>query len=286
MSQKQIDQEINTLNILKNLSQAYSEIAAVRMQKTRDTVLSNRDFSDSIDEVFQAVLASYQHEIARIAKQKGGANKITFLSHNGRTVAVFLSANTGLYGDIVQRTMDYFLEDIKESDIEVTIIGRLGRTLFTQLFPNRQFTYFDLPDYNAQQSQIEEIIRHLVQYEAIHLYYGRFKSFIHQEPTRRDISANVSVGNEQKDEYTKYIFEPDLKSILAFFETEIFASIFDQAVRESELAKLASRAYAMDQAEQNITKDISKKKLQRLKVIHRIENKKQLDALSSVILTR
>ena len=37
------------------------------------------------------------------------------------------------------------------------------------------------------------------------------------------------------------------------FETQIFASLFDQSIRESQLAKFASRILAMDRAEQNIS---------------------------------
>jgi F0F1-type ATP synthase gamma subunit len=67
-----------------------------------------------------------------------------------------------------------------------------------------------------------------------------------------------------------------------FFETEIFASLLDQTVSESQLAKYASRILAMNKAHENIDKTIGKLSLDRLKIKHRTENRKQLNRLSSM----
>ena len=69
-----------------------------------------------------------------------------------------------------------------------------------------------------------------------------------------------------------------------FFETEIFASLFDQSVREGQLAKFASRVMAMNRADENILEKLGDLKFERLRVTHRVANRKQLNSLSSLFL--
>ena len=283
---RKISNEIMELKVLQTITAAYAEIASIRMRKIRDFVLENRDFLGSIDEIFREVLSSYKKEVQSIIKGEKRGENITFLSHNGKGVAVLLSANTGLYGDIVGKTFDKFMEEVSGGDNEVAIIGKLGASLFEQVAPNTPYTAFDYPDYNAPEEKLVEIIDHLVQYEKIFIYYGKFQSVVTQVPSVYSISAvtpsTLQESTEAESE-TKYIFEPSLQKILMFFETEIFASLLDQTVRESELSKFASRITAMSKATENIRENLGKANMRKLKNSHNISNRKQLNALNGLL---
>ena len=282
--QKELSEEIIEVASLRNLVEVYGEIASVRMMKIRGFVLNNRDFLDSINNIFKDVLSAYAQKLSdlvRAGKMKKG--RVTFLAHNGKTVAVLISANTGFYGEVVQATFRKFLKEIRESDVEVSIIGRLGRSMFLGAEPKRPYTYFDLPDYGVDQMKLSEIIRHLVQYEKIRVYYGHYKSIVRQEPTMYGIEAGTQVQEEVEAPNYHFIFEPNVEKILMFFETEIFASLFDQSVRESQLAKYASRILAMDRAGQNIKERIKQLNLEKLKLSHAMSGRKQLNSLASMI---
>ena len=80
-----------------------------------------------------------------------------------------------------------------------------------------------------------------------------------------------------------YIFEPSVEKILMFFETQIFASLFDQAVRENQLAKFASRILSMDRASDNIRNRLKELNLQSMRISHYLVNKKQINSLSSSV---
>jgi len=218
-------------------------------------------------------------------KKKGekGKEKVTFLAHNGKTVAVYLSANTGLYGDIVRKTFDLFMKEAEIGNVEATIVGKHGLGLFLSEAVNIPYTYFDLPDHGITSDDLDDIIRHIVQYEEIHVYYGEFLNVIKQRPTELTISANISLKDEGGAARVNYIFEPNFRKILMFFETEIFASLFEQSVREGQLAKFASRVMAMSRAEENIDEGLGKLKFDRLKVTHTESNRKQINSLASTL---
>jgi ATP synthase F1 gamma subunit len=289
-AKRQVDENINQLMTLMTLTNAFAEISARRMRRTREGVVTTRDFLTALDDIFKDVRVSYAREVAQLAKKRSakGGERITFLAHNGKTVSVFISANTGLYGDIVNRTFERFKKDVTTGASEMTIIGRLGRALFLESFGERPYTYFDFPDVGVAKEDLAKIISHLVPYERINLYFGKFKSVVYQQPEVFEISAEtpISLVEEGEGKVTKYLFEPSLEEILIFFESEMFASLLEQTIKESQLAKFAARMLAMDKAYGNIKDRLSGMRLERLKLTHDEANQKQQMLFSSFKLWR
>lgn len=277
----QIDSEVSEITSLKSLTEVYGEIAAIRMKKIRDMVLKNRDFLESIESIFRDCLSSYAQKLSQMVKTgkvKIG-QKVTFLSHNGNTVAVLISANTRFYGDVVRETFDKFIAEVRTHDYEVTIIGKVGRSMFLDAEPNRPFTYFELPDFGTDKTHISETVAHLVQYEAIKVYYAKYESVVSQIATTFSISAGTEVTKLDAKPTTAFLFEPSLEHVLMFFETQIFASLFDQSLRESQLAKAASRILAMDKASASIDQRLTVLDFESRKLKHSREDKKLFGAV-------
>jgi F0F1-type ATP synthase gamma subunit len=161
-TQKIISEEIGSLSSLGGVVETYKEIAATRITRTRNSVLKSRDFLNEINQIFQRVKTSYKLDVERLMKLKRISDraKLTFVKKNGKTVYVFLSANTGLYGDVVRRTFLEFrkaAQSAKNEGNHVAIIGRLG------LYINREsglpdpYRYFDFPDQSIDDKRLHEI---------------------------------------------------------------------------------------------------------------------------------
>jgi len=286
IDERTVKDEIGQISALQVLVRAYAEIASIKMKKTRAVVLSNRAFLSDINSIFEDVRASYAQEVLALAKKRKSLarGKVTFLAHNGKTVSVLLSANAGLYGDIIKSTFDLFMNEVKQNKSEVTIVGKQGLALFQEADPDKPRTYFELADDKIKTDDLAKIISHIVQYEIIHVFYGKFHSVITQVPSTLAISAEISLSQDKSKKIVKYVFEPSLEKILMFFETEIFASLFEQVVRESLLAKYASRVMAMDKADQNINKSLGNLEFVQRRLWHKINNRKQLNRLSNVLI--
>lgn len=285
--ERTIQEEMEQMESLQVLTRSYEEIASTRMKKVRERVLAKRDFLQEINSVFEEVRDSYARQVLSLYKKKGikkTSGKVTLLSHNGKTVSVLLSANSGLYGSIIPKTFRMFIEAVRNSDSEATIVGRQGLSLFLQEEPNKPYTYFDLPDYASKSSDLSEIIRHIVQYERISVYYGKFVNVVDQSASVYTISAEIDLDKTKEKVETLYLFEPSLEKILMFFESEIFASLFEQTVNESELSKSASRMLAMNQAADNIQNYLKELKVEKLKAAHKSANRKQLNSLSGLYM--
>lgn len=280
MRLKDISTMSDELQVLELIARAFSEVASTNMKKTRTGVLENRDFITDISKIFEDVRAEYV--VSHTRELQSNSGKLTFLSHNGKMVSVLLSSTSALYGEIVAETFNLFQEEAQKNASEITIVGKQGVRLFNSFFPGRAYTYFDMDDLSGNQSQLSSLARHIVQYDEIHLFYGKFHSVLVQRPEMLPIRSQIDV-TPLSEKRARYLFEPDLISILRFFESELFASLLTQTVQESTLAKLASRVLAMDASSSRI--QVERERLVKVSNVlrHRENDKKQLNSLSAIL---
>jgi ATP synthase F1 gamma subunit len=274
--------EIERLVSLKGLVEVYEEVAAGRMQKIRSAVLQSRQFLEGLLEVFKRVKLAYQESPEAMASLR---------PRNGKMVAVFVSANSGLYGDIVDRTFEIFSEFVRKNDPDVVILGKLGITMMEEGLPGRLYNYYDFSDESVDMESFQMIMRYLVQFEKIVVFYGQFRTTLTQEPVMTSISGDaaatveeIEVGKEGRQIARQFLFEPSMQEIVKVFEGEILASIFEQTLHESQLAKFASRMLALDQSVEKVEKRLGGVQSEWVRLRHKIQNKKQLQTMSGISL--
>ena len=288
LTKKIVEIEIENLIGLSNMVLAYEEIAASRIKNSRSSVINNRSFMAEIREIFEEVVSSYKKQIEKLMKTRKikTLDQLSFVNKNGKTLYLLISANTGLYGGLIKKTFDLFVEKSKDKNVDKAIIGRLGLSMWQETKIKEKYYYFDFPDQSVDTSKLREILIFLLNYEKVIIFYGQFHNLIKQEATFSDISGNPRPEQTKTNEIVKYFFEPSLEKILEFFEKQIFASIFEQTMRESQLAKTASRLTTLDKASENIEKELVKATSLRNRNIHYEQNKKQLQTFSSRLLWR
>lgn len=288
---KLIAEDLEALNSLKDLAESYEEIAVVRMQKIKESVLNTRDFLTEISDVFVDLKASYEREVKDLMTRIKRGEKTLFhgLQKNGKTLLVYLSSNGRLYGSVTQKTYKLFMTDVKKPEAgntDIVIIGSAGKEMFEASGNPKPFEYFEIPDTDVDVEHIKKLMEKFLQYEKVYVYYGKFGNVIKQSPIATSISGEdifeteITTPTPRED---RFIFEPTLEKIFHFFETQIMANLFSQTLLENQLARHASRVNAMEEALIHI-EDESKRLHQlsnRLK--HLNQNKKQLETVSGVI---
>lgn len=289
---KIINENLEALNSLKDLAESYEEIAVVRMQKIKDSVLKTRDFLAELSDVFVDLKSSYDREVKELIekRKKGDKNILPLLKKNGKTLMVYLSSNGKLYGAVTQKTYRLFIQDLRKPDgleSDILIIGTAGKEMYDASGIGKTYDYFDIPDIGVDISHIKQLIQKFLQYERVHVYYGKFDNVINQTPIGTSITgenifeSEVITPLKRED---RFIFEPMLEKIFYFFETQIIANLFSQTLLENQLARHASRVNAMEEALIHI--DEESKKLTRAKnlIKHQMMNKKQLETISGIFL--
>lgn len=285
ITKKEIVKEIDFLNTLKEILETYEEIAATRMARIRTSVLGSRDFLLELNAIFQQVKSSYTSAIEILMKKKKikDPSKLTFIKRNGKTLYIFVSANTGLYGDIIKKTYDVFIDNLKKTPGDVVIMGKLGVEIYKADKVSIPYTYFDFPDNKMDNNILQTITQHIIQYEKVLVFYEQFNTVISQSPIVTNISGDPLPWDKGGPQ-AKYFFEPSLQKIMEFFEKEIFGSIFQQTIFESELAKFAARMVSLDYASDNTKDRLKQVILQKNRIKHQEDNKRQLEKFASMRL--
>jgi ATP synthase F1 gamma subunit len=292
MAQKNMVQEdLQALNTIKDLAESYEEIAVIRMQKIKDSVLKSREFLAGISDVFVDLKASYEHEVKDLMERmkKGEKSLLPTLQKNGKTLVVYLSSNGKLYGAVTQKTYRLFVSDLKKPEFancDLAIIGSSGKEMYESSEGARPFEYFAIPDTHVNVEHIKTLMQKFVQYEKVFVYYGKFGNVITQTPIGTSITGEDIFETEipsPTPREDKFIFEPNLEKIFHFFETQIIANLFSQTLLENQLARHGSRVNAMEEALIHIEEETKKLNAYTNRLKHLSSNKKQLETISGVI---
>lgn len=288
---KVIMEDLEALNSLKELAQSYEEIAVVKMQKIRDSVLKTRDFLARLSDVFVDLKSSYHREVKDLIERikKGDKSLHLPLQKNGKTLLVYLSSNGKLYGAVTKKTYTLFIADLKKEQpdkTDIIIIGKAGKETFEGSIHKRPFKYFEIPDNGYTIDHIKDLMKEFVKYDKVWVYYGKFGNVVKQNPIATSISGEDIFETEniiETPREDRFIFEPTLEKIYHFFETQIMANLFAQTMLENQLARHASRVNAMEEALGHIEEEGKRLNQERVRLKHLMQNKKQLETMAGVI---
>ncbi len=191
---KLITEDLEALNSLKDLAESYEEIAVVKMQKIKDSVLKTRDFLAEISDVFVDLKASYEREVKDLMTRMKKGEKTLFqgLQKNGKTLLVYLSSNGRLYGSVTQKTYKLFIQDLKKPEsgnADIVIIGSAGKEMYENSGQKKPFEYFEIPDTSIDVSHIKKLMDKFAVYEKVYVYYGKFGNVIKQTPISTSITG-------------------------------------------------------------------------------------------------
>lgn len=276
--------ELETLLYLEEIIQAYEEIASIRMQKVKKSVLSNRAFLDGLRKLAIEVRTSYKKELMKL-HQKNKSDQIR--KTNGKSVAVLLSSNTGLYGDIISKVFREFANFISSAPTtDLVIVGRTGRRMFEELNKRAEFnepTYFELSDSSTDKENTAKLLNYVIDYTDIRVFHGLFVDMLRQEPVGQEMTGDKALDDpEVKIAHREYIFEPSLEDLVAYFEQETLRSMFKHSIHESNLSKYASRMISLDVATERINNKITEGRLAFQRERHRVQSSKQTATLASI----
>ena len=271
---KYLISESKNLEEIKGFIEVYEELAASNMQKVRKLILSAREFFENLEKLSAEV----------------GSDVNSIIKSGKKIAAVFVSSNGGLYGEIIDRTFQFFLEFVKKNEAEVYVVGRLGATLMKTLAPGIPFQVFECSDDTILRGDFDLILRRLFPYSRIVVFYGKFYNIAVQHPYVSDISGEFLSKSPDTQDLSKirfrYLYEPSLFRVSEFFAGEILSSSLEQILRESQLAKHASRLMQLDQTLEVINTNLDKLKNQKRQLGKKISGKKQNSMISGIIARR
>jgi len=246
---KYLKMEKESMSDFLNMIEAYEEISAIRMRKVKKSILERREFMQGLNEAFAYI--AYAYKVYRNSLKDKSQHNV--LNTNGKTVSVLLSSNTGLYGNVVRSTYDLFENDIKDSETDVVIVGRMGKKFYDESELKKPYEVFEMSDSGADEANVKKLLDYVINYTNIIVYHGVFKSILTQEPFKTMVTGELMKIEKSLDSYdTRFLFEPSVEKVAEHFEKQIASLIFEQTMFESSLSKFASRMVSLDKSADNV----------------------------------
>lgn len=278
--QKQTDlaEEIQFLDNLHNLATVYESISTMKMQQIRKNIISRRLYVNNLMDIFRSLQYEKTPEEYDLIQQKNAKP----------LAAVVITANAKFHGDIIRRIFDYFIKHHDQKG-DLFVIGKIGGEYIKQYSDKIHFQEYDVSDINFTVNDLKPILFQLLQYRKIHVYYALFKNIVDQIPVETDITDLEKLTKEEieadnQSKHYEYLYEPSARDISTFIHNNVTAMSLLQTLSETHLARLASRMNAMESLLGKINEDIKVLKQREHRVKRSIQDAKQLDRLSGIML--
>ncbi|GIK83389.1 MAG: hypothetical protein BroJett025_00110 [Patescibacteria group bacterium] len=284
-SVKQLQSEEASLDTIGNFFSAYQKLTIYQMKLNRDNTINSRKFFQGLLDTF----VDLKQDLRRLIKiNPNNKQVISFstLTKNGKTVDVFISFETKFSTSINRESLSFYKQSVTGRETDLVVVGATAKKLFKEFFPESQtYTYFNLTEKNTDLRGNIDLMKHLLNYEQINVYNPYYISLMEQKPQIETISGDLSLTLDtetEKKEAKHFLFEPDKRKILHFFELQIMSNLFQHKIKEAHLANLGSRIATLQHTQSNLESEMEKVKRLKLKTMKYKANKKQRNRLSGM----
>jgi len=239
---------IGTVKNIKQITNAMKMVAAAKLRKTQDAVVSARPYAKNIDDMLRILLKKNKHS---------GHPLLSSINPEGKELLIIITADKGLCGSfnssIIRFANKYFE---KNPDCDLIFYGKKGYDFY-----RRKETYSIINNHDGL-SEISTIydIYHLKQeildlyytkkYSKVFMIYNEFFSAMSQNLIHKQILP-VQPLEPEGISNIDYIYEPDEQVIIEDLGNRYLNVGLWIALLESSAAEQGARMTAMDNATTN-----------------------------------
>jgi F-type H+-transporting ATPase subunit gamma len=254
---RQIRQRIRIARNIQQITSAMKLIAAARLKRAQDRVLSARPYSEKM-----------QTLIGTLALASGAVEHPLLQNREEvRRVGVLLiTADRGLCGsyntNIVRRCLD-FVQQYEPERVRLLTVGKKGMQFMQRRgYPSVQ--HYTIPLSGPTVAHAQEISRTAQEMflseevDEFYLAFSRFRSALVQIPTVQRLLPVEQVETEDgRLEHLDFIFEPSAEELLRRLLPRYVFNLVFQALLEATASEHGARMTAMSSATDNAGKMIS-----------------------------
>lgn len=278
MTRKEIDASLEEGDSLKQIAQAYSEIANLKIKRIRAEVERNRIFFEEIASVFALV-------------KKLGKSKNINITKPKKTISLILTSNYHFSGSINADLIEFFVSATQKLQTDKIILGKAAIEFFrankTTIKTGAVWEIMLKGDQPTGEELIN-LVNIIKDYNQVLVFYSSMKSLLIQEPKVSDITASSAdtATEKQTKQNIRFIFEPEVGKILQFFDSQIITLLLEGTFLESELSRTAARFIAMDSAETEANKFIREYEKLKAYAKRNLDNNTILENFASLTAVR
>jgi F-type H+-transporting ATPase subunit gamma len=245
---------IRAVKSTQQITKAMKMVAASKLRRAQERVLSSRPYADEARRVLASVSSRVDPSTHPLLARRPGLD-------SGPALVLVITSDRGLCGSFntnIVKAVAGFVRDNPGRALSFGLVGRKGRDILARRGFHVRFDYVNLPkaiDMADAESIAEPALDDFRagEVDSVHLIYNEFKSVIAQrvvverllpmEPLPADQQATGAGG--------EYLYEPSAERILDVLLERLVHTQILRALLESAAAEHAARMTAMDAATRN-----------------------------------
>ena len=273
MTIREIENALEEGQSLKQIAQAYSEIANQKMKRIRAASERNRIFLKEISSIYTFV--------RNLALKKGLA-----MAKPKARISLVLTSNYRFYGQVNSDLLQFFISSIAKMQTDIVVIGKVGQEFFHTSKQFKSIPSIILKTDQPDALELKGLVDIIKDYNQVLVFHSSLKTILMQQPTVSQISAAAQNFTKNEKEKFKFIFEPELPKVVNFFDSQILTLLLEGTFLESEVSRTASRFVSMDQAEIEANKFIKEYGKLRSYAKRNLDNNTILENFASMAAVR
>ena len=280
---RDIKRRIMGVKSTQQITKAMKMVAAARLRRAQENIMSARPYSQKIAEVLSHL----------IKLEKGSDNPLFKEVEGEKTAIIVVTSDRGLCGSfnmnairMAEDMIKHDLNDIyKNGNISLYCIGKKGVDYFkaagyslTGAYPG---IFSDLR-FEFASSIVDKLTKKFLdgELDRVMIVYNQFKSVMQQVTKVEQLLPIAPFETEEEKDEDKYqidyIYEPDRKTIIERLLPKHLKAQFWKVLLDSFAAELGARMTAMDMATEN-----AKELIRQLNITY---NKERQSAITTEIL--
>ncbi|MBI2089766.1 MAG: ATP synthase F1 subunit gamma [Deltaproteobacteria bacterium] len=258
---KAIRKRITSIRNTQQITKAMKMVSAAKLRRSQEAVMQARPYAEK-------VAALLRNLSARVSKE---AHPLLTEREEKRVDLWLLTADRGLCGGYnanLIRAAETFLRTHRgQKEIHLAVVGRKGVDYFRRRrveLAARYLNAWGRPMGEFAVEIAEKMIGRFIRGEtdAAYILYSRFRSALSQVPTLEKLLPVAGAGAETEKITIEYLFEPDVKTLLANLLPKVVEVAVYRSLLEAVASEHGARMTAMDSATTNAADMISRLTLQ------------------------
>lgn len=252
-STREIRRRIRSVKSIAKVTKAMETVAAAKMRKAQQQVLSTRPYATQAWEVLKY--------LARLRRANAAEQPLLQQREIKKVCLLLITGDRGLAGAYNSNVIREAAEQIRDweaqgLDVSVVTIGRKGRDWMLRHGPPLRAEFTGLSD-RPTSNDVAPVASMLIQdfvtgvYDAVYIVFTTFISTLRQEPRLWQLLPIVAAQPEVQMA-ADYIFEPDPHTILGevlrgLTEVQVLQSLYE-AIASEQSARMVAMRNATDAA--------------------------------------
>lgn len=248
---KEIRNRVGAIKSIEKITSAMKMIAAAKLRKAQDMILSARPFAFKLDELFEHIIALAEDSNDELLKEREVKSQLIIVVTSDRGLA-------GAFNTNILRYAEKLISEA-ENDIHLITIGKKSSDYFKKHKYNIIEHYvgiFDNLNFELSREIVQKVVEGYLEhkYDKVQIIYNEFKSIIKQNiicKTFLPFELSADKKDNQPLVEIDYIYEPGLKEILNYLIPRQLNIQFWKILLESNAAEQGARMTAMETATNN-----------------------------------